>query len=86
MPETYDAPASAPSPEQETEDSQRRRRVMAALATLPAEQRQVVEMAFYTGLTHSELAERLGQPLGTVKTRIRMGMMRLRERLAEMAQ
>jgi RNA polymerase sigma-70 factor, ECF subfamily len=85
LPETYDAPSGGISPEQQTEDTQRRRHVLAALATLPADQRQVVELAFYSGLTHSELAERLMQPLGTVKTRIRAGMARLREQLAGMA-
>jgi RNA polymerase sigma-70 factor, ECF subfamily len=85
LPETYDAPSLGHSPEQETEDVLRRDQVMTALATLPADQRQVVELAFYSGLTHSELAERLGQPLGTVKTRIRAGMSRLREQLAGIA-
>lgn len=85
LPETYDAPSLGNSPERETEDTQRRRQVMTALATLPADQRQVVELAFYSGLTHSELAERLDQPLGTVKTRIRAGMTRLREQLAGIA-
>jgi RNA polymerase sigma-70 factor (ECF subfamily) len=48
---------------------------------LSEEQRQAIELSFFSGMTHSELAERLGQPLGTVKTRIRLGMMKLRTAL-----
>jgi RNA polymerase sigma-70 factor (ECF subfamily) len=73
------------SPERETEFAQRRRRVVSALATLSEEQREVIQLAFFSGLTHSELADRLGQPLGTVKTRIRLGMLKLREQLEEYA-
>lgn len=52
--------------------------VRGALGTLSAEQREALELAYYGGLSHSEIAERLGQPLGTIKTRIRLGMMKLR--------
>lgn len=62
---------------------ERQRIVRSALATLPHEQREVIEMAYYLGLSHSEIAARLGQPLGTVKTRTRLGMMKLREQLKD---
>lgn len=57
-------------------------RVRAALASLSNEQRVVIELAYYSGLSHSEIAAQLNQPLGTVKTRTRLGMMKLREMLA----
>jgi RNA polymerase sigma-70 factor (ECF subfamily) len=59
-------------------DSQR---VRSALATLPEEQRAPIEMGFFGGITHEEIARRTGIPLGTVKTRIRSGLRRLRGEL-----
>src|SRR5688500_18887867 len=63
------------------EVDEHRRRVAAALAVLPAEQRQCIELAFFDGLTHSEIAQRLAAPLGTVKSRILLGMNKLRHAL-----
>jgi RNA polymerase sigma-70 factor, ECF subfamily len=58
-------------------------RVRDALAKLPPEQRGLIEMGFFGGATHQELARRTDTPLGTVKTRIRTGLRRLRESLGE---
>lgn len=56
-------------------------RVRAALAQLPAEQRDLIELGFFGGVTHEEMSRRLGIPLGTVKTRIRTGLHKLRAAL-----
>ncbi len=57
---------------------QRQQRIRQAVAQLPAEQKQALGMAFFQGLSHPEIASSLGEPLGTVKTRIRLGMQKLR--------
>jgi RNA polymerase sigma-70 factor (ECF subfamily) len=78
-----DAVLSADGPEEVTELALHQQRVRAAVAELPADQQQVLALAFFNGLTHREIAEKLGEPLGTVKTRIRLAMQKLRQALQE---
>jgi len=68
-------------PEGAAELAIRRQRVRAAIAELPEEQRQVLALAYFQGYTHREIAQILDQPLGTVKTRIRLAMEKLRQTL-----
>jgi len=76
-----------PAPTSSAEDDAwlrfERERVQAALRQLPDQQREALELAYYGGFSQSELAERLGQPVGTIKSRMFTGLARLRELLAE---
>jgi len=80
-----DSPSGAPSPERLSVMSQERRVVASAIASLTPEQRQVIDLAYFHGMSQSEMADHLGLPLGTVKTRVRLGMMRLREQIGDWA-
>ena len=74
-------PFAPEDPERLAALEERRRCVQEALDALPADQRELIEQAYFLGLTHAELAARHNLPLGTVKTRIRAGMMSLRGHL-----
>lgn len=73
---------STSDPSADAEHSERRQLVVAALSELPQEQRQALELGYFGGLSQTEIAERTGQPLGTIKTRMRLAMLKLRDRLS----
>jgi RNA polymerase sigma-70 factor (ECF subfamily) len=75
------SPEALPQPDAGLETAQREVQVAAALADLPVEQRDMVRAAFYEDLSHSEIAERFGLALGTVKSRLRLAFEKLRIRL-----
>jgi len=84
---TEDAPTAADASTVESaadtaEKNDEAVRVRYVLNNLPSEQREAIEMAFFEHLSHHEIAARLGQPLGTVKARIRRGLLKLRQRLS----
>jgi len=64
--------------------AEQRGRVIQALGSLSGAQRKAVELSFFDGLSHSEIAQDLGEPLGTVKTRIRQGLLQLRKSLVDL--
>jgi RNA polymerase sigma-70 factor (ECF subfamily) len=72
---------SPSDPSHDAEGRERRAVVLDALGQLPTEQRRALELAYYGGLSQAEIAEQLQEPLGTVKTRMRLGMLKLRDKL-----
>ena len=79
--EFFDLADQTADPEMAAASRQQRKIVLAALEELGAEQREAIGLAYFSDLSHSEIAGRLGLPLGTIKTRIRLGMMKLRDHL-----
>ncbi len=74
---------SLPDPDVTLDEDKRKDRIRSALAKLPEQQLQLVELAFFTELSHSQIAEETGLPLGTVKSRIRLAFGRLRRILED---
>jgi RNA polymerase sigma-70 factor (ECF subfamily) len=72
-----------PGPDQETEQMSEHRRVRAAIRSLPDDQRKVIELAFYRGMTRQEIAQATGEPLGTIHTRARLALEKLRRELRQ---
>lgn len=85
LPEGREEEASDdPLPDERVEVKERQKRVQAALAQLPADQHEVVALSYIEGLTHSQIAERLRLPLGTVKSRMRLAYVKIREAVEDL--
>ena len=80
-----DAADAEPAPDEALVAAQSETRVRQALLSLPTEQAEVVRLSFFSDKPHSEIAEELALPLGTVKSRLRLAMRRLRDLLADLA-
>jgi len=78
-------PSEDAQPDEALAEKERQERVRAALAGLPADQREVVQLSFLDGLSHGEIAGRLGLPLGTVKSRMRIAYQKVRAALEDLA-
>ena len=74
--------STTPQPEEMADLAERQRLVRQAMSALSPAQQAALELAYYEGLSHSQIADRLGEPLGTIKTRIRQAMIILRRTLA----
>ncbi len=77
-------PSPEPGPDEELSERERGERVRSVMAELPPEQTEVVTLAFIQGLSHSEIAARLGLPLGTVKSRMRLAYHKIRDALEDL--
>lgn len=85
LPEDNEEKASDdPAPDEELSERERRERVQQVLGDLPADQSEVVVLSYIEGLSHSEIAERLGLPLGTVKSRMRLAYQKIRDALEDL--
>ena len=85
LPEGRAEQASADAtPDEALDERERRERVQQALAALPADQHEVVSLSYVEGLSHSEIADRLGLPLGTVKSRMRLAYEKIRESVGDL--
>lgn len=78
---TFDMPVTTSAPDDVVGMRLLRDDIRTALDELPNNQRQAIELAYYGGLTRAEIAERLGEPIGTIKTRLRLGLGKLRDLL-----
>jgi RNA polymerase sigma-70 factor, ECF subfamily len=70
-------------PENEVEISMQEHKIRTIVSVLPPDQRQVLELAYFKGMSHTQIAEAMGEPLGTIKSRLRLGMQKLRDTFME---
>jgi RNA polymerase sigma-70 factor (ECF subfamily) len=85
LPDGYDQQASSDPPADDVlAEAERRTRVQSALGTLPPDQHEVVLLSYIEGLSHAEIAERLRLPLGTVKSRMRLAYMKIRDAVGDL--